>query len=360
MDPATVDVYERDAEVYEARRPPIHGERAAALAGAALPGRPVLDAGCGPGGYAEHLVRAGAPVVALAAAWAMVSRARRQPGAPLGVRAALERLPLRRGAIGACWARNSYLHVARVDLPRAFASLHESCAVGAPIAASVLAGAHEGLIDDDDLPGRRFTSWRADQLVDVAVGAGFADVEVEQVASPHAHDVLWLGAVRARSLADSVGTGMRLLTCGLNPSLFAAGAGVGYARPGNRFWPALVAAGLAARPRDAWDALDRHGVGMTDLVKRATVGADEVTRGEYVAGFARVSRLCSWLKPAAVVFVGLDGWRAAIDRRAVPGWQALDVGGVPAYVMPSTSGRNARTPFADLVAHLRAAAAGPP
>ena len=84
---------------------------------------------------------------------------------------------------------------------------------------------------------------------------------------------------------------------------------------------------------------------MTDLVKRATPRAAELTRDEYREGFARVERLCAWLQPAAVCFVGLAGWRAAADRHAQPGWQS-EVGGRPVYVMPSTSGLNAATPLA--------------
>ena len=63
---------------------------------------------------------------------------------------------------------------------------------------------------------------------------------------------------------------MRLLVCGLNPSIYSADAGVGYARPGNRFWPAAIAAGLVTEDRDPRHALSHHGVGITDLVKRAT------------------------------------------------------------------------------------------
>lgn len=360
MDRATVEVYEQRAEVYARSRPPAHRARAERLAAAALPSFPLLDAGCGPGGYAPDLASSGAPVVALDAAWAMVTTAADAAPGVLPVNGDLERLPLRRGSLGGCWARNSYLHVARAQLPRALASLHHALAVGAPIVLSVLAGDDEGLLADDDLPGRRFSRWRADALADVAVGAGFEDVRVETVTSANGHGTLWLTAVRARSLADTVGPGMGLLVCGLNPSIYAADRGVGFARPGNRFWPAAVAAGIVTRPFDPWHALDAHGVGMTDLVKRATVGADELTRDEYAAGLDRVTSSCAWLRPAAVAFVGLDGWRTAVDRRATPGWQPSDVGGVPAYVLPSTSGRNARTSVAELADHLRRAAAGPP
>jgi TDG/mug DNA glycosylase family protein len=149
---------------------------------------------------------------------------------------------------------------------------------------------------------------------------------------------------------------MRLLVCGLNPSLRAADAGVGFVTPGNRFWPAALAAGLVTVDRDPWAAA-RAGIGMTDLVKRATPRAAELTRAEYREGLARVERLVRWLQPGAVCFVGLAGWRAAVDRNALTGPQREALGGRPTYVMPSTSGLNARVPLAELTAHLEAAAA---
>ena len=148
---------------------------------------------------------------------------------------------------------------------------------------------------------------------------------------------------------------MRVLVCGLNPSLYAADQGVNFARPGNRFWPALLAAGLVSIDRDPPHALAHHGIGMTDLVKRATVAASELTRDEFVAGLARVERLCAWLRPGVLCVVGLTGWRAAVDRRAVVGWQPRQPGGVPVYVMPNTSGLNASTQHEGFVAHLREA-----
>jgi TDG/mug DNA glycosylase family protein len=134
---------------------------------------------------------------------------------------------------------------------------------------------------------------------------------------------------------------------------------VGFARPGNRFWPAALAAGLVTVDRDADHALWHHGVGMTDLVKRATVAASELTGDEYRAGLERVEGLVRWLQPGAVCFVGLAGWRAAVDRRARPGVQPTGLADVPVYVMPSTSGLNAHTPLNDLTEHFRSAAALP-
>lgn len=160
---------------------------------------------------------------------------------------------------------------------------------------------------------------------------------------------------RRHSLPDTVSPGMRLLVVGLNPSPASADSGVGYHRPGNRFWPAVLAAGVATVDRDPRHALAHHGLGMTDLVRRTTVRADEVAPDEFREGFARVDRLCAWLRPLAACFVGLGGWRTVADRKAVAGVQDRTLGGVPVYVMPHTSGLNAHSRLEDLIAHFRAA-----
>jgi TDG/mug DNA glycosylase family protein len=189
------------------------------------------------------------------------------------------------------------------------------------------------------------------RLVGLLVGAGLAPV-----ADPEAdHDgTVRVRVVSERTLADTVGPEMRLLVCGINPSVYSADAGVGYARPGNRFWPAALAAGLVPVDRDPVAAL-AAGLGMTDFAKRATRTAAEVSGEEYGAGFARVTGLIEWLRPGAVCFVGLSGWRTVVDRHAIAGLQPDLVGGRPAYVMPSTRGLNARTPPTELVRHLLAA-----
>ena len=167
----------------------------------------------------------------------------------------------------------------------------------------------------------------------------------------------WVHALAQRTLTlpDTVGPDMRLLVVGLNPSVLSAEVGVGFARNGNRFWPAALAAGIVTRDRDPRHAYAHHRVGMTDLVKRATPRADELSNDEYRDGTARVERLVRWLRPGAVCFVGLGGYRVAIDRKAKSGVQPEPFGGVPAYVMPNTSGLNARVPPAELADHLRTA-----
>ncbi len=355
MDRATVDIYERSAAEYGDRRRAYQPERAQAFADAVPAGGWRVDLGCGPGHYLPHL---GRPVVAADAATAMVAEARRRYGEVPGVACDLEALPFRRGALGGVWASKCLQHVAPERLPLVLAGLHRALPVGGVLDVTLFAGdGSKRSGDDDDFPGRWFTWWQPDRLRDVLVGAGFAVEELAAAAAGSDHDRLVARARRTRTLPDTVGAGMRLLVCGLNPSLHAADAGVGFARPGNRFWPAAVAAGLVSVDRDPDHALRHHGVGVTDLVKRATVAAAELTAAEYREGLDRVERLVRWLHPGAVCFVGLAGWRSAVDRRAKPGVQPAGLADVPVYVMPSTSGLNARTSLDDLTAHLRFAAA---
>jgi TDG/mug DNA glycosylase family protein len=243
--------------------------------------------------------------------------------------------------------------VPRARLPLALWDIHRTLAVGSPFDIQVLEGTYEGdALDDDVMGGRFFAGWEPDRLVDVVTGAGF---EIEDGSLAVAGDEVGLRAVRGRTLADTVGPDMRLLVCGVNPSWYSADVGVGYARPGNRFWAAAIAAGIVDTDRDPRAALVDHGMGMTDFVKRPTRTAAEVTSEEYGTGFARVGRLVEWLQPGAVLFSGLSGWRDVVNAKAVAGPQPEGVGGRPAYVMPSTSGLNARTPLAELADHMRRA-----
>ena len=315
----------------------------------------VADLGAGPGWYTDAL---GDPVVALDAAGAMLRHTREVAPSAMVVQGDLGQLPFRRAALGGAWARNSYVHLRAVDVPLALGELHHALAVGAPAELTFFAGEIEGrsLFPDDDFPGRWFSTWTEARLRDVVHGAGFTIEAVEVRSAGGGEQGFSVRAVRERTLPDLVGPEMRLLVSGLNPSLRAADAGVGYVTPGNRYWPAALAAGLVSRDRDPQHALREHGIGMTDIVKRASPRAAALTTAEYRDGVARLDRLCAWLQPAAVCFVGLAGWRAAVDRHAQPGWQERALGGRPVFVMPSTSGLNAATPLAVLVEHLRTAA----
>lgn len=353
VDRDTRAIYESRADEWAAKRRAAHLDAARSLADRST--GPSIDLGCGPGWHSSALP---APTVALDAAKSMLDLVAAHAPHALRVQADLEALPFHREAFGTAWARNSYVHLPRASVPLALADLHRSMRVGAQATIAFFLGDDEGhdLFPDTEFSGRFFSRWRLEQLLDVAAGAGYdvarADVHTNNAMEQEVH----LECVRARTLPDVVTSGLRLLVCGLNPSLYAADAGVGFARPGNRFWPAALAAGVVSVDRDPWHALRHHAVGFTDLVKRATVGASELTRDEYRAGLVRLERLVEWLQPGVVAFVGLAGWRAAADRAAVAGPQTSTVGGRPVYLMPSSSGLNARSSVASLADHLRAAA----
>ena len=224
------------------------------------------------------------------------------------------------------------------DLPLALADLHLSLSIDERVSCCL-----------NPLAG---PEWTPERAMDLIIGAGFKPTS-SIIAE---HSGMRFDMIRIHSLPDIVAAGMRLLIVGLNPSPYSADHSIGYARPGNRFWPAALEAGIVSVDRDPRHALHQHGVGMTDLVRRTTKRADELERAEFVSGFERVERLAAWLKPQAVCFVGLGGWRASVDRKASSGVQERTLGGRPVYVMPHTSGLNAHSRLEDLVTHFQLAA----
>ena len=143
-----------------------------------------------------------------------------------------------------------------------------------------------------------------------------------------------------------------MLFCGINPGLYSAATRHHFARPGNRFWPALYAAGFSDRLLQPWeeDRLLRRGVGITNLVARATAGADELTREELVAGRGRLERLVRRNGPRWVTVLGLGAYRSAFGRPlAAVGAQSELVAGARLWVLPNPSGLNAHYQLPDLV-----------
>jgi TDG/mug DNA glycosylase family protein len=348
MDRSTVNVYETNVDGWIEHRRRARPPSIDAFTARVPPGVRA-DVGCGPGWHSADL---GAPVVAFDAAPAMAAQVRSfAPGAwPLV--ADLEHLPFRAGALTGAWAHKSYMHIAGPRLPMALAELHRSVALDGKVHVQVTSDRRQENADDL-FPGRHFSWWPADRLRDVVEGAGF----VVDDFLDDGDEWIDVDATRARMLADTVGPDMRALIVGLNPGVLSADTGISFARPGNRFWPAALASGLVTRTHDPFHAFRVDRIGMTNLVRRASTSAGELSRAEYVEGTARLRRLVRWLQPACVCFVGVTGYRIAIDKDASYGWQSEGFGDAPTYVMPNTSGLNAHAKPADFTAHLRAVAA---
>lgn len=159
-------------------------------------------------------------------------------------------------------------------------------------------------------------------------------------------------AAYGRTIPDVLAPGMRVLFCGINPSLFSGWAGHHYARPGNRFWPALHESGFTTRRlRPEEDAtLVQYGLGCTNLVARATARADELTADEFRAGGERLRRLVDTWRPEAVAIVGIGAARVALGIPVLEsGRQPPDLGRAQLWVLPSTSGLNAHHQLPELV-----------
>jgi TDG/mug DNA glycosylase family protein len=160
-----------------------------------------------------------------------------------------------------------------------------------------------------------------------------------------------LAAARRRRVPDVLRPGLRVLFVGINPGLYSAAVGHHFARPGNRFWPALHAAGLTTRRLTAFDerALLPLGYGITNVVARATAAADELSDDELRAGAALLARKVRRYRPGAVAFLGVGAARTALGRpRAAVGLQPEPWAGATVWVLPNPSGLNAHYRPAEL------------
>ena len=155
----------------------------------------------------------------------------------------------------------------------------------------------------------------------------------------------------AKPLPDVVAPGLDILFCGINPSLTSAARGHHFARPGNRFWPALHLAGLTPRllTPDEDRELLRYGLGVTNVVDRPTRTAAELDAAELRAGAVALAELVERWRPAVLAVLGVTAWRVAFDRpKAGLGRQPDDVGGAAAWVVPNPSGLNAHYQLPEL------------
>jgi TDG/mug DNA glycosylase family protein len=177
-------------------------------------------------------------------------------------------------------------------------------------------------------------------------------------------DAAALEAARNATIPDvlpEAGEPLRVLFCGINPSLYSAATGHHFARPGNRFWPALHRSGFTPRQLAPGEQaeLAKYGLGITNVAPRATVQAAELSADELRSGGARLLALVEERRPSFVAIAGVTAYRTAFSRpRAAIGPQGDSLGPARLWILPNPSGLNAHwtlPAIADAFAGLREA-----
>jgi TDG/mug DNA glycosylase family protein len=156
-----------------------------------------------------------------------------------------------------------------------------------------------------------------------------------------------------KTVPDLIAPGLDVLFCGINPGLYSAYTGHHFARPGNRFWPALHLGGFTPRlllPSEEQQLLGL-GLGITNLVQRASATADELTKEELAAGGARLAAKVQHYAPRVLAVLGVGAYRSAFAQpKAALGLQPATIGGAPVWVLPNPSGLNAHYTLEGLAA----------
>lgn len=154
-----------------------------------------------------------------------------------------------------------------------------------------------------------------------------------------------------RTMPDLIAPGLRVLFCGINPSLYSAVVGYHFARPGNRFWPTLHAAGITRRqlaPSEQEELL-RLGYGITNVVDRATATAAKLEDSELTVGGRRLLAKVRRYRPRYLAMLGISAYRLAFGRpEAQLGLQPETMGATRLWVLPNPSGLNAHYQLKDL------------
>jgi double-stranded uracil-DNA glycosylase len=166
-----------------------------------------------------------------------------------------------------------------------------------------------------------------------------------------------LAAAKDRTIPDVVPPRGGVLLSGINPGLYSAATGHHFARPGNRFWPALHRSGFTDRllPPAEQHLLPSYGLGITNLAARATAQAAELTAEELAEGGALLEAFVERHAPRAVAVLGVTAYRTAFgDRSARIGPQRRTLGGARLWILPNPSGLNAHYTVDTLAAEFRA------
>lgn len=168
-------------------------------------------------------------------------------------------------------------------------------------------------------------------------------------------------AAAGLTIPDVIAPGLRVLFCGINPGLYSAATGYHFARPGNRFWPALHASGFTDRllhPSEQEQLLDR-GLGITNVAARSTARADELSTGELLLGGRLLAAKLETFRPRWLAILGVTAYRIAFGPKgATTGRQTITIADTPVWILPNPSGLNASWPtptLTDAFAELRRA-----
>jgi double-stranded uracil-DNA glycosylase len=163
-------------------------------------------------------------------------------------------------------------------------------------------------------------------------------------------------AATEKTVRDVIAPDLRVLFCGINPGLYTAAVGHHFARPGNRFWPALYAAGFTDRLLSPFDEREllKSGYGITNVVPRTTATADLLTKDEIIAGGKRLQMKVLRYRPKILAILGLGAYRTAFNQpKATVGRQPDLIGNTILWVLPNPSGLNANYQAPDLARLFR-------
>jgi TDG/mug DNA glycosylase family protein len=159
-------------------------------------------------------------------------------------------------------------------------------------------------------------------------------------------------AAARKTVPDVIAPRLRVLFCGINPGLYSAATGHHFARPGNRFWPALYGAGFTDRRLAPWEEREllRYRCGVTNLLARATASANELRTAELIVGRRRLLNKVKRYAPRFVAVLGIGAYRAAFEQpRATMGRQRDSFAHATVWVLPNPSGLNAHHQLKELI-----------
>ncbi len=163
-------------------------------------------------------------------------------------------------------------------------------------------------------------------------------------------------AAIGKTMVDVIAPDLKVLFCGINPSLYSAVVGHHFARPGNRFWPTLHQAGFTDRLFDPAEDRDllKLGYGITNVVDRATATADELSKQELLIGGQNLAAKVEQYRPRCLAVLGISAYRTAFSKpKAVVGRQEETLHNAIVWVLPNPSGLNAHYQLKDLAAVFR-------